>query len=114
MIVASAVAQQLLHRYDPRPTLVAGLLLTAGGLFAFYSLPPGGDYGTHVLPGFLLTAAGTGLAWATLFLLATDGVPPTEAGLSSGLINRSQWLGSAIGLAVAASVAAGYTAHLGC
>ena len=112
MIAASGVAQQLLRRFDPRPTLVAGLLLVAGGLFSFHSLPAGGSYASDILPGFLLTAAGAGLAWATLFLLATSGVPAGEAGLASGLINSSQQLGSAIGLAVAATVAAAYTAHL--
>jgi len=112
MIAASGVAQQLLRRFDPRPTLVAGLLLVSGGLFSFHSLPAGGSYASDILPGFLLTAAGAGLAWATLFLLATSGVPAGEAGLASGLINSSQQLGSAIGLAVAATVAAAYTAHL--
>jgi hypothetical protein len=112
MILASSVAQQLLRRFDPRPTLVAGLLLTAGGLFSFHSLPVGGSYASDILPGFLLTATGAGLAWATLLMLATDGVPAEETGLASGLINSSQQLGSAIGLAVASTVAATYTAHL--
>jgi predicted MFS family arabinose efflux permease len=112
MIVASIVAQQLLRRFDPRPTLVAGLLLTSGGLFSFHSLPVGGSYASDILPGFLLTAAGAGLAWAPLFLLATNGVAAEEGGLASGLINSSQQLGSAIGLAVASTVAATYTAHL--
>jgi predicted MFS family arabinose efflux permease len=112
MILASGVAQQLLRRFDPRPTLVAGLLLTAAGLFSFHSLPVGGSYASDILPGLLLTAAGAGLAWPTLFLLATNDVAAEEAGLASGLINSSQQLGSAIGLAVAATVAAAYTAHL--
>jgi EmrB/QacA subfamily drug resistance transporter len=112
MILASGVAQQLLRRFDPRPILVVGLMLNAAGLFSFHSLPVGGSYASDVLPGLLLTAAGAGLAWATLFLQATNGVPGEEAGLASGLINSSQQLGSAIGLAVAATVAAAYTAHL--
>jgi MFS family permease len=60
----------------------------------------------------LLTAIGAGFAWASLFLVASVGVKPEESGLASGLINTSQQLGSAIGLAVLASLAAAYTKNL--
>jgi EmrB/QacA subfamily drug resistance transporter len=112
MIVFSGIGQQLLRRFDPRVTLVSGLLLASGGLFSYHSLPLNGSYVTHVLPGMILIAAGAGLAYPTLFLLATGDVPPDEAGLASGLINSSQQLGSAIGLAIVSTVAAAYTAHL--
>jgi len=112
MVIAAGLAQKLIARFDPRPTLVVGLLLVSAGLFSFRSLPPDGSYVTHVLPGMLLTAAGAGLAWATLFLLATINVPVEEAGLASGLINTSQQIGSAIGLAALSTVAASWTAEL--
>jgi len=110
MAVAGGVAQKLITRFDPRPTLVAGLVLVAAGLFSFHSLPADGSYAANVLPGLLLTAAGAGLAWATLFMFATVGVRTGEAGLASGLINTSQQIGSAIGLAALATVATAYTA----
>ena len=112
MAVAGGVAQKLIAKFDPRPTLVVGLLFVAGGLFSFHSLPPDGSYVANVLPGLLLTAIGAGLSWATLFLLATMGVPVEDSGLASGLINTSQQIGAALGLAAMSTVAAAYTASL--
>jgi EmrB/QacA subfamily drug resistance transporter len=112
MIAANGIGQRLLKRFDARYTLIAGLLLSVGGLFSYHSLPVNGSYASDVLPGFLLLAAGAGLCWAPLFLFATNDVPAEEAGLASGLVNSSQQLGSAVGLAVASTVAASFTTHL--
>jgi EmrB/QacA subfamily drug resistance transporter len=112
MAVAAGIGERLNTRFDPRITLVSGLLLVSGGLFSFHSLPADGSYAVNLLPGLLLTAAGAGLAWATLFVFATSGVRIEEAGLASGLINTSQQIGSAIGLAALATVAAAHTADL--
>jgi EmrB/QacA subfamily drug resistance transporter len=112
MIAANSVGQRLLKRFEARYTLVAGLVLSAAGLFSYHSLPVDGSYVSDILPGFLLLAAGAGLCWAPLFLFATNGVPAGEAGLASGLVNSSQQLGGAVGLAVASTIAASYTAHL--
>jgi EmrB/QacA subfamily drug resistance transporter len=112
MAVAAGVGQKLIRRFDPRVTLGGGLLLVSAGLFSFTHLPINGSYVTDFLPGLLLTAAGAGLAWATLFLFATVGVPMEEAGLASGLVNTSQQVGAAMGLAVLSTIAASRTASL--
>jgi len=112
MVVTAAIGQKLVRRFDPRLILAAGLLIVSGGLFAFHSLSVHGSYPADVLPGLLLTAAGTGLGFATLFFLATANAPVQEAGLASGLINTSQQLGSALGLAVLSTIAASHTASL--
>jgi EmrB/QacA subfamily drug resistance transporter len=112
MIVTVSVAQRLIRRFDPRLVLIAGLLFVSGGLFAFHSLPVDGSYAANVLPGMLLTAIGVGLGFATLFFLGTVDAPPQEAGLASGLINTSQQLGAALGLAVLSTIAASHTANL--
>jgi EmrB/QacA subfamily drug resistance transporter len=112
MIVAASIGQRLIRRFDPRLVLGAGLLLDSGGLFAFHSLPVDGSYAANVLPGMLLTAAGVGLGFSTLFFLATVDAPAHEAGLASGLINTSQQLGAALGLAVLSTIAASHTANL--
>jgi EmrB/QacA subfamily drug resistance transporter len=112
MIVAASAGQRLIRRFDSRLVLGAGLLLDSGGLFAFHSLPVNGTYAANVLPGMLLTAAGVGLGFSTLFFLATVDAPAHEAGLASGLINTSQQLGAALGLAVLSTIAASHTANL--
>jgi hypothetical protein len=39
-------------------------------------------------------------------------VPPDKAGLAAGLINTSQWLGAALGLATFTAIATSRTNHL--
>jgi EmrB/QacA subfamily drug resistance transporter len=112
MAVAAGFGQKLIGRFGVRPPLVVGLALSAAGLLTYSGLPTDGSYVADVLPGMLLTAVGAGLAWAALFLAATHGVAVAEAGLASGLINTAQQIGSALGLAALATVAATRTADL--
>lgn len=110
--LASPLGQRLIPRFGAKPLLVVGLTLVAAGLFLISRLPDHGSYAADILPGLIVNATGGGLAFATLFLLATTGVRSEEAGLSSGIINTSQQLGAAIGLAALATVAASRTSHL--
>ncbi|WP_127506433.1 MFS transporter [Actinoplanes solisilvae] len=112
MAVAGTMAQKIIAKAGPKPALWIGLLILAAGLFHLGLLDAGSSYAGGVLPGMLLTAIGAGFAWAAMFLVASVGVQPEESGLASGLINTSQQLGSAIGLAALSSVAAAYTADL--
>ena len=112
MAVASTFAQKLIAKAGPKAALWPGLVIIAGGLFLLSFLGAGDAYASSFLPGMLLTAIGAGFAWASLFLVASVGVKPEESGLASGLINTSQQLGAAIGLAILASIAAAYTKNL--
>lgn len=112
MMAAGSVGQKLLAKTGPRLLLVAGLLLVAVGLLAFVRLSVDGSYAADVLPGLLLTAIGAGLVFTPVFMVATTGVSAEESGLASGVINTSQQLGSALGLAAISTLASGHTAHL--
>ena len=72
-----------------------------------------GDYATHVLPSVLLFAVGGGLALPSVMTLAMSAATPEDAGIASGLINTSQQVGGAVGLAALAALAAGRTEALG-
>jgi predicted MFS family arabinose efflux permease len=112
MFLSTKVAQKIIARRGPKLAVWTGLVIDAAGLFVLGFLHADSSYAAGVLPGIILTAVGTGFAWASLFLLSSVGVKPQESGLASGLINTSQQLGSAIGLAVISSVAAAYTSKL--
>lgn len=112
MMLAGGVCQYLIKSVGVRIPLVAGLVLVAGGLFVYGRLSPGSGYAAGLLPAIALTAAGAGLAWQILFLVATAKVRPQESGLASGLVNSSQQIGAAIGLAALAVVAATRTSHI--
>jgi MFS family permease len=106
VLVASPVAGRLVTRLGARPLLVAGSLLAGGGLLLLAGLPADGSYLASILPGLALVAFGNGLSFAPILATATGGVSAADQGLASGLVNTAQELGSALGLAVLASIAA--------
>jgi EmrB/QacA subfamily drug resistance transporter len=112
MIVSSGAAQGLATRAGPKVVLVAGLLGFAAAQVLFIRLPATGSFTTHLLPAFVLVAGALGLAFVGDFIASATGVSPADAGLASGLINTSQQIGGAIGLAVTTTVAAARTTAL--
>ncbi len=82
------------------------------GLLLFARAPVAGSFLIDVLPGMLLLGVGASFAFMAVILASTSGVPEGEAGLASGLVNTSQQMGGALGLAALAAVAAAYTAGL--
>jgi predicted MFS family arabinose efflux permease len=105
IIVSAGVASQLVTRVGFKPTLIAGLLLTAAGLIWFSQVSPQGDYVSDILFPSLLAAVGLGFAFVSMTIAAMTGVSAREAGLASGLINTSQQVGGALGLAILATIA---------
>jgi EmrB/QacA subfamily drug resistance transporter len=111
-ILASAASQALVTRIGVRPVLVFGLLVLGGGLAYFTQLPVEGDYVTDLLPGFLLIGVGLGSSFVPVSIAALTGITGREAGLASGLINTSQQIGGALGLAILTTVSTTRTNHL--
>jgi MFS family permease len=109
IIVSAGVASQLVTQFGFKPVLIAGLVLTAGGLVWFAQISPQGTYVGDILFPSLLSAVGLGLAFVPMTIAAVAGVEPDEAGLASGLINTSQQVGGALGLAILAAIANGRT-----
>jgi EmrB/QacA subfamily drug resistance transporter len=105
IIVSAGLASNLATRFGFKPVLIAGLLLTGGGLAWFSQVSPDGSYLGDILFPSLLTAVGLGLAFVPMTIAAVAGVEPHEAGLASGLINTSQQIGGALGLAILAAIA---------
>lgn len=95
----------LIDRFGPRLVLIAGLVVTAASLVGFALLPVGASYGL-VAPAMVLHGLGAGIAFPALMMLAMAGVPPEDAGLASGIVNTTQQVGGAMGLAVLATAAA--------
>jgi EmrB/QacA subfamily drug resistance transporter len=104
-IVWSGVAAQLVNRVGVKPVLAAGMASLTAGLIYFTQVSVGGSYVTDLLPGFLLIAVGLGFSFVPISIAALAGVQPSEAGLASGLINTTQQIGGALGLAVLSTVA---------
>ena len=113
IILSAGAASQLVTRVGFKPPLIAGLLLIAGGLLWFSQVPaPGGSYVADILGPSLLAAVGLGFSFVPVTIAAVTGTEPHEAGLASGLINTSQQVGGALGLAILATIANSRTQSL--
>jgi EmrB/QacA subfamily drug resistance transporter len=106
IIFSAGAASQLVTRVGFKLPLIGGLLLVASGLFWFSHVAThGGGYLTDILGPSLLAALGLGFSFVPVTIAAVTGTRPNEAGLASGLINTSQQVGGALGLAILASIA---------
>jgi MFS family permease len=112
IIVAAGLGGQLVTRFGLKPILAAGMAITAGGLLWFSHVAVHGGFLTDILGPSLLAAIGFGLGFVTSTIAAVAGVKPDEQGLASGLINTSQQVGGALGLAILATIATTRTNHV--
>jgi EmrB/QacA subfamily drug resistance transporter len=105
----SALGAQLVTEVGVKPVLVAGMTALSAGLIFFTQVSPDGSYLGDLLPGFLLIAVGLGFSFVPISIAALAGVQPAEAGLASGLINMSQQIGGALGIAALSAIATSTT-----
>jgi EmrB/QacA subfamily drug resistance transporter len=105
IIVAAGFGGQLVTRFGFKPILAVGLALVAVGLVWFSRVSVGGGFLTDILGPSVLAAIGLGLGFVTSTIAAVSGVKADEQGVASGLINTSQQIGGALGLAVLSTIA---------
>src|SRR4029453_8203004 len=104
IIAFSAVSQALVTRLGIRWVLTTGLLFSAAALVLFARLPVHGSYFGDLFPAFLLSGSGLALAFVPVSIGGLTGVRQADAGIASGLINTSQQIGGAIGVAAATTI----------
>jgi EmrB/QacA subfamily drug resistance transporter len=107
----SALAAQLVTRIGVKPVLAIGMTALSAGLVYFTQVSVGGSYLGDLLPGFLLIGVGLGFSFVPISIAALAGVQPAEAGLASGLINTSQQIGGALGIAALSAIATSTTSN---
>jgi hypothetical protein len=105
VIVAATISQGLVTKLGVKPVLAAGMALLLVGLVYFTQVSVDGSYVADLLPGFLIIGVGMGFSFVPISIAALAGVEGPEAGLASGLINTSQQIGGALGLALLTTVA---------
>jgi EmrB/QacA subfamily drug resistance transporter len=111
IIVGAGLSQQLIRRVGVRAVGLVGMTIAATGLILLSRIPVAGTYLGDLLPGLMIMAIGMGLTFVPITLIATTNVESHDAGLASGLLNTSQQLGGAIGLAVLSTLAANTTSN---
>ncbi len=110
--ICAGIASQMLTRVGTRPVIVAGAVVSAAGLYWLSRIPVHGSYLKDLLPGLLVISVGFGPVFVGVTTAANAGVPPETAGLAASLLNASQQLGAALGLAIFSAVATGRTTDL--
>lgn len=105
MLMMVVVAPRVMGRFGARTSIVAGLLVLAGGLLILSLVRADGSFAVDVLPASLLAAIGMGIAFIPSLGTAIQSAAPEEGGLASGIVNTSYQVGSALGLAAMTALA---------
>jgi EmrB/QacA subfamily drug resistance transporter len=111
-VLAAGVAQALTTKLGPKPVIAVGLMLLTGGMIWYSQIPVHASFASDLLPGYLMVGVGMAFSFIPMSIAALAGVQSHEAGLASGLINTSQQIGGALGVAIAATVAFTHTTTL--
>jgi EmrB/QacA subfamily drug resistance transporter len=110
--ISVVAAARLTARFGARRVLVPGLLCVCAGLAVFSRAPVHASYWLDLFPGYTLLGIGAGTTFVPTIALAMSSLPPRDAGLASGLVNVSQQLAAAVGVAVLGTVSASRTDSL--
>jgi EmrB/QacA subfamily drug resistance transporter len=108
-IIWANAAAAAVTRVGVKPALVFGMSLMTVGLLYFTQVSVDGSYWTDLFPGFLIIGLGMPFAYVAVTIAAVAGTKPQEAGLASGLINTSQQIGGAVGIAILTTIAVSTT-----
>ncbi|MGH7882303.1 MAG: MFS transporter [Candidatus Dormibacteraceae bacterium] len=106
------ISARLNGRFGARTVLLTGLTLMALGLALFARVPLNAGYLIDILPSTLLIGVGVGVSFPALMMLGMSGATSHDSGLVSGLVNTTQQIGGALGLAVLATLSTSRTAFL--
>jgi EmrB/QacA subfamily drug resistance transporter len=105
IMAGAGLSTQLVPRIGARPLLLAASTIATGGMFWLSRITEHSSYVGGLLGPMLVTAAGLGLLFMPLTLVALSKVEDRDAGLASSLVNTGQQVGGSIGLAVLGTVA---------
>jgi EmrB/QacA subfamily drug resistance transporter len=112
IIVSAGLASQLVTKLGFKPVLVFGLALVTIALLWFAQLPVDGEYVADLLGPMVIAALGLGFAFVPIMIAAVSKISDDDSGLASGLINTSQQVGGALGLAILGTIASSHTTGL--
>ena len=111
-IALAGLSQALVTRGGTKIVMAVGMTMIGAGAIWATKVPVHGHFLANLAGPMVVAGAGTAFAFIPISIAALAGVKEQQAGLASGLLNTSQQLGGAIGIAIASSVAASHTQTL--
>jgi EmrB/QacA subfamily drug resistance transporter len=103
-VIWAGVAQSLVTKVGPRLVMTTGLAVLALSMLGYTRLPVHGHYWPDLLPIYLVVALAIAFAFVPVTIAGFIGVPAEQAGLVSGLLNTTQQIGGAVGVAVTSTI----------
>jgi MFS family permease len=100
----------LVRRFPQKTVMMIGASVVTVGLLLATRIQASTSYAEIVI-SMVLTGAGMGISFVSLTSASLAEVAPEDAGAASGLVNVSQQLGAAIGLAVLVTAFDAITGH---
>ena len=107
-VLSAGIAQALVTRVGVKPVITVGLALMVAANLWYTQISVDGTFQFDLLPGYIAAGIGIAFSFVPMSIAALAGIGEREAGLASGLINTSQQIGGAIGVAVASTI---FTTH---
>nr|WP_240117361.1 MULTISPECIES: MFS transporter [unclassified Streptomyces] len=98
--IGAVLASRFLPRFGPKPFMVVGGLLAAGGLAWLTLTDVHSTYAGSILGPMLVFSLGMGMEFVSLTLMALSNVSVRETGAASGLLNATQQVGGSLGLSI--------------
>ena len=111
-VALAGVAQALVTRVGAKIVMALGMTLIGAGVIWATQVPVDGHFMQNLAGPMVVAGAGTAFSFIPISIAALAGVREHQAGLASGLLNTSQQLGGALGIAIASSVAASHSQTL--
>ncbi len=110
--MSAGITARLLNRFGAKAVMYPAMVLAAGGLLLFASAGQHGAYFPKIFIAFLMLGVGAGASFMPLLQIGMSEIPNTDAGLGSGVVNVSQQLAGAVGLAALSTIAENHSKTL--
>ena len=109
--LSAGIASKLMLKTGTRPLIASGALLGAGGIYWLSFIPADGTWLGNVFAPLEIMSFGLGFVFVGVTTAAQAGVPERQAGLAAAMINASNWIGGALGIAIFSAIATSRTHH---
>jgi hypothetical protein len=105
-VAFAGLSQMLVTKTSAKMVMAFGMALIGAGIIWATQIQSDGNFWHNLAGPFFLSGMGTAFAFIPVSIGALAGVTDRDAGVASGLLNTSQQLGGAIGVAIASLIAA--------
>ena len=104
IVIGAAISSRLLPRVGPKPVMVTGALLAAGGLTWLTRVDADSTWLGSIFGPMIVFGLGMGLEFVALTITAVSNVAPHESGAASAMLNATQQVGGSLGLSILVTV----------